>query len=889
MNWRRLALIPLLVLFFIGRSWAPKFPRITLSPSSLTFTSQVVGTTSTAQAVTVTNSGAAAATIRGFSPSGYYSETNDCPVPPNTLAPGATCMLNVTFAPKEVGQFNGAITISHNGIGTPNILPLTGSGTTAVVFSPSSLNFGGIAVNTTTSAQTVTLTNNQSTSLNISGITSSGNYAALPSGATPCAGSIPANGTCTFSVTFRPTLTGSVPGAVSVSTDASSGTQPLGLSGSGTGGTTSSVAFSPASLDFGNQEAGTTTGARTVTITNNAASPVSITSVSSSGSAYPLAANGCTGQTIPAGSHCTFDVSFQPTSNLAPVSYPGAITVVDSDNTGTQVLGLSGTGVPPLTTSPSSVSFGSLISGQTVNPQTVTVINHHSAAEDVTIATAGDFALSANNNTCISALPAPGQCSFQLTFNPRSIGNITGAVTLTPSSGGFLSPQVVNLSGCQTHVSLTPTSLNFGVEPVGMTSGLETATLVNQSANALNITGSDMTGANANDFSISNNTCGSSVSSGASCTLDLTFTPGASGTRTGMLNISDDGACSPQQVKLTGGSSGPFTLTVGTEGLGTGTVISNPSGIDCGPVSICSASYNSGASVTLTATADATSDFTAWGERCAGNGACVLDMTADKQVTATFTIGPLLSVQASGNGSGTVTSTPPGIACVGGCSANFSTGRVVTLSAVADIGSTFTGWSGSCTGATNCTVTMNAPQSVTANFIAPDFSISASSPPPVSAGRSSISTVAVSSVNSFKGSVSLSCSVQSTVALAPTCSLNPMSVTPAANGTVTSQLTMSTTGPSASLSPQYRRGLFYALWLPLPGIVVAGVGLASRKRRLWAFLLGGLLFAGIIFQGACGGSNKLITPGTPPGSYTVTINAVSGSLQRSTDVTLTVN
>src|SRR5207237_7787573 len=119
------------------------------------------------------------------------------------------------------------------------------SGTTAVqvTCSPSSLKFGRVTRANTSSPQTVTLTNNQSTSLKVNGITSSGDYTAMPSGTVPCSGSIAANETCTFSVTFTPTTTGSIPGAVTVSTDASPGTQPIGLSGPGTGSVTSPVSI----------------------------------------------------------------------------------------------------------------------------------------------------------------------------------------------------------------------------------------------------------------------------------------------------------------------------------------------------------------------------------------------------------------------------------------------------------------------------------------------------------------------------------------------------------------------------------------------------------------------------------------------------------------------
>ena len=148
---------------------------------------------------------------------------------------------------------------------------------------------------------------------------------------------------------------------------------------------------------------------------------------------------------------------------------------------------------------------------------------------------------------------------------------------------------------------------------------------------------------------------------------------------------------------------------------GNGTIASSPSGINCG--STCSASFSSGASVMLTATPNSGYIFSGWSGACSGTGACAVTMNSSQSVTATFTRVPTtLSVVKVGNGS--ITSTPAGINCGSTCSFAYPQGSSVSLTASPDIGYSFSGWSGACSGSGACTVTTNSSQSVTATFTA---------------------------------------------------------------------------------------------------------------------------------------------------------------------------
>jgi poly(3-hydroxybutyrate) depolymerase len=172
-------------------------------------------------------------------------------------------------------------------------------------------------------------------------------------------------------------------------------------------------------------------------------------------------------------------------------------------------------------------------------------------------------------------------------------------------------------------------------------------------------------------------------------------------------------------ISVAGGSVATFPLTVTRAGNGGGTVTSVPAGVNCG--STCSASFASGAAVTLSAAAASGSTFAGWsGAGCSGTSTCTVSMTTAQAVTATFTTQVTtyaLTVAKTGTGVGTVTSNPAGINCGSTCAASYASGTTVTLSAAAASGSTFGGWSNGCTGtAATCVVSMTAARTVSASF-----------------------------------------------------------------------------------------------------------------------------------------------------------------------------
>jgi beta-propeller repeat-containing protein/HYDIN/CFA65/VesB family protein/ASPM-SPD-2-Hydin domain-containing protein len=214
---------------------------VTLSPTSVLLGSQQVGTTSPAQTVTLSNAGPGPVTITNIAITGTnagdFNQSNGCPMSPSTLGVGANCSINVTFTPTASGNRSATLSVSDNASGSPQKANLSGTGTAPVVsLSSTSLSFGRQPVGTTSAAKTVKLTNKGTAPLTIASITVGGTNAGdfLESNTCPLGPSTLAIGaSCTISVTFAPSATGTRTAAVTITDNASNSPQKISLTGSG--------------------------------------------------------------------------------------------------------------------------------------------------------------------------------------------------------------------------------------------------------------------------------------------------------------------------------------------------------------------------------------------------------------------------------------------------------------------------------------------------------------------------------------------------------------------------------------------------------------------------------------------------------------------------------
>jgi FG-GAP-like repeat/Abnormal spindle-like microcephaly-assoc'd, ASPM-SPD-2-Hydin/FG-GAP repeat len=424
-----------------------KDPAVTFSQSSLTFAGQVIGTTSVSKSVKLKNTGIGDLVIGSLSASGDFAETDTCAG--MTVHAGGNCTVTLTFSPSIIGAITGAITVIDDGRKSPQILKLSGTGLLFLTFKPASIEFRSVSVGSTSAPQTVTVTNNWPSTLGLTYL-ASGDFSASPGGPSPCSNnSVSGGSSCTLSVVFTPSQTGVVSGGLLVYSVSQQ--PPLGpvisLSGSGTGGSTAPLIFSPVSTAFPPQVILTSVSSpKTVTVKNRSAGAVNITSLYSD---FSFGAGGsgstpCGGTPLLPGKSCTFDITFS-TSELG--TQKGSIAIYTNNAVSPQIYPVSGIGILPITFAPTSLNFAPQSVGTTSSMQTVTITNNQNKTLNIaSIVASGQYAAMPGGTTpCGTTLAPQGQCTVTVTFSPTITGVVSGVVTVTHDAPS--SPQEIKLTG----------------------------------------------------------------------------------------------------------------------------------------------------------------------------------------------------------------------------------------------------------------------------------------------------------------------------------------------------------------------------------------------------------------------------------------------------------
>ncbi|MGA2602632.1 MAG: choice-of-anchor D domain-containing protein [Verrucomicrobiia bacterium] len=341
---------------------------ITISPTSLTFGSQVAGTVSTQQVVTYMNGTTVGASIQSVSITGSnaadFTVVNDgCTG--GRVGPGADCFVTVAFSPvtNDVGTLVANLVFTDNQTGSPRSIPLTGYATAPAplvcLSTGTSITFSNQVIGTTGSVQSVTLTNCGSIPLTVSGVTISGAGSANFSVATLCTNSpISVEGTCTMNVAFAPTVAGAFHANLVIADDAAGSPTTVTLQGVGVA-PAPAICLSSSSIDFGSVAVNVTGSVQSVTITNCGTAPLVISNIATTAGNtgdFLVVSTPCT--TISSGATCVVSLKFAPTAGGLRSA---TLSIISSNNIlPPQLVSLSGMGALSQPDAAISKSFSNL-------------------------------------------------------------------------------------------------------------------------------------------------------------------------------------------------------------------------------------------------------------------------------------------------------------------------------------------------------------------------------------------------------------------------------------------------------------------------------------------------------------------------------------------------
>jgi hypothetical protein len=677
---------------------------------------------------------------------------------------------------------------------------------------------------------------------------------------------------CSFGVGYVPSMVGPEAATVTFADNAPGNPQALEIIGIGDGPL---ATLSATNLNFGNEPEGSTTSYQTISLMNTGNDTLTLTQASLGGPNAnlftPSLGNTCKANlALNVGANCTFAVEFAPNTTG---TFNAEIDFFDNSGSvqgAEQIVALTGVGTtaaPIANLLPTSILFGSVAVSSTAATQTVTLTNTGSAGLNLTgIALTGtnpaDFVI-----TPTGGIPCPvtsgtvvsgANCTIGVAFAPQTTGSKSASLNFADDAAG--TPQIVQLSGTAVapSIQISPGSLTYAGQSEGSTSAAQTITLTDTGSFALAINTITLTGTNPGDFSQTNN-CPPSLGPGASCLLNVFFSPTAQGSRTANVSIADNAAGSPQAIPLIGtgtqaGISLPSSVAFGSQLVG----------VSGSPVPVIVTNNGSG---TLLVSAASIGGANA-GDFTIGTNSCV---------------GPNVMIAPAGTCTVQITFTP---ACATAVAARTAT---LTLTDNAPANPQTVPLSGTATGEFCFDPPTTGGTSVT-----------------VSAGQTATFSLDVVSANDFSGTVALTC------AGAPSSCL--FITTPGGTGAATANVTIGpgapaqfqvsvpTTAADARLGPENRFEIprpnsqmgrigSVILAAALLAIVLAIPGNGGNRRKVWRIVrTGALIGAFTIGYCACsagGGGGGTIQPTTK--TYPLTVTGAAGSATQTINLTLIVD
>jgi hypothetical protein len=469
-----------------------------------------------------------------------FFQTNNCPA---FLAPQAECTVSIFFKPTKTvsiestpngSQLNADIRIISNGYfqDTRAFIALTGNGllVPTVAVSPTSLSFGNQRTGTTSSAQTITVSNTGNATLTISSVSLGGTDASQYAQTNNCS-SVAAGSSCTISVTFTPTSSGSKSASVSIAHNASG--SPTSVSLSATAAATPVVTVSPATLSFIGA-VGTTSGAQVITVSNTGATALTVSGVSLTGADAALFSQTSNCASVTAGDSCTISVRFIPASSG---SKSASISISHNGSGSPASVPITGTGREnALSADPLLLDFGTLNIGRKDWSQALRISSTASVQmSDLKFVFAGqnpdEFYLREPRSLVCPELLPNSNCTLPVIFSPRNLGSRSAIFRVENSAGAVLLTSSVVGRGAQGIVSINVSGSDFGSVNAGRSSEAKLITVSNTGDFDLTLKGVRLAGDHAGDFAILSNSCQTTIRVSAQCLINVTFRPRALGER----------------------------------------------------------------------------------------------------------------------------------------------------------------------------------------------------------------------------------------------------------------------------------------------------------------------------------------------------------------------
>jgi hypothetical protein len=437
-------------------------------------------------------------------------------------------------------------------------------------FSTESLDFGEQLVGGTSEPQPVTVTNEGSRGMSVTGARfrreAASDFEVVGDG---CSGATRAAGEeCTLQIVFKPTANGPRQATLALSGNVL-GQLPV----TGTGAAPV-LSLDRTEIDFGPQPVDGRGANRTLVLSNDGAAPLPVGQVLVEGdhaNDFTLAEE-CSGGSIAAGESCDVRIGFTPRAageRLASVR-------VESEGSGQSMLvSLKGMGAwsgKPLDAAPAEVDFGRQRRGRESDPVRIAFINR--TAEPVPVGDArieaGSSGIAIARQDCQGVtLPAGDECVVELSFTPTAEG--AAGATLTVSTAEGLETAVeLRGRGVEPRLELEKGEVDFGGIRVGFEKSGR-AVLTNTGSDTLTFSEAFIDGSHRSAFSKRRDGCsGFSLQPGRTCTIGLSFQPTSTGTQRAQLHIDSDAAGGRQSVALEGrGTSAQLAVDLQTLDFGT--------------------------------------------------------------------------------------------------------------------------------------------------------------------------------------------------------------------------------------------------------------------------------------------------------------------------------